>query len=228
MSTLTGYLDSSDALLSNDKQQGSGDDDAGKKKKTAKRRKVNHACLYCRRSHMTCDEGRPCQRWYVILPWNMPGDLPWILALSGILVTYVMMNRNPRFKTSPWNLLLLSQLHHMLLVFLFLSLLNSIHLLLLDSSRTVCSTTTANLLMAHVHPTVPVSTRDVWKRILHPHVCPPYLLLYSPLPNFSETSWKPSMMVHSSVLQPQSALPSSLILPLRTTLSLLPRTLTLL
>ncbi|KAF8179844.1 hypothetical protein BJ912DRAFT_1023820 [Pholiota molesta] len=38
------------------------EDDAGKKKKTAKRRKVNHACLYCRRSHMTCDEGRPCQR----------------------------------------------------------------------------------------------------------------------------------------------------------------------
>ncbi|KIJ97697.1 hypothetical protein K443DRAFT_681331 [Laccaria amethystina LaAM-08-1] len=37
-------------------------DDAGKKKKTMKRRKVNHACLYCRRSHMTCDEGRPCQR----------------------------------------------------------------------------------------------------------------------------------------------------------------------
>jgi hypothetical protein len=29
-----------------------------------KRRKVNHACLYCRRSHMTCDDGRPCQRWY--------------------------------------------------------------------------------------------------------------------------------------------------------------------
>ncbi|KIY53905.1 hypothetical protein FISHEDRAFT_31238, partial [Fistulina hepatica ATCC 64428] len=29
---------------------------------TSKRRKVNHACLYCRRSHMTCDEGRPCQR----------------------------------------------------------------------------------------------------------------------------------------------------------------------
>ncbi|XP_006455044.1 hypothetical protein AGABI2DRAFT_209306 [Agaricus bisporus var. bisporus H97] len=38
------------------------DDEAGKKKKTTKRRKVNHACLYCRRSHMTCDEGRPCQR----------------------------------------------------------------------------------------------------------------------------------------------------------------------
>ncbi|KAI6019142.1 hypothetical protein EDC04DRAFT_2881276 [Pisolithus marmoratus] len=32
------------------------------KKKKSKRRKVNHACLYCRRSHMTCDEGRPCQR----------------------------------------------------------------------------------------------------------------------------------------------------------------------
>ncbi|KDN34501.1 hypothetical protein RSAG8_12403, partial [Rhizoctonia solani AG-8 WAC10335] len=30
--------------------------------KGQKRRKVNHACLYCRRSHMTCDEGRPCQR----------------------------------------------------------------------------------------------------------------------------------------------------------------------
>ncbi|KIP10809.1 hypothetical protein PHLGIDRAFT_100651 [Phlebiopsis gigantea 11061_1 CR5-6] len=38
------------------------DDEGGKKKKTGKRRKVNHACLYCRRSHMTCDEGRPCQR----------------------------------------------------------------------------------------------------------------------------------------------------------------------
>ncbi|KAH7883143.1 hypothetical protein F5I97DRAFT_1815222 [Phlebopus sp. FC_14] len=38
------------------------DDGSGKKKKPAKRRKVNHACLYCRRSHMTCDEGRPCQR----------------------------------------------------------------------------------------------------------------------------------------------------------------------
>lgn len=37
-------------------------DDAGRKKKTAKRKKVNHACLYCRRSHMTCDDGRPCQR----------------------------------------------------------------------------------------------------------------------------------------------------------------------
>ncbi|KAJ1034694.1 hypothetical protein NDA13_000951 [Ustilago tritici] len=35
---------------------------AGGKKKPSKRRKVNLACIYCRRSHMTCDEGRPCQR----------------------------------------------------------------------------------------------------------------------------------------------------------------------
>jgi len=37
----------------------------GKKRpqKGTRRRKVNQACLYCRRSHMTCDEGRPCQRW---------------------------------------------------------------------------------------------------------------------------------------------------------------------
>lgn len=27
-----------------------------------KKRKVNHACIYCRRSHMTCDSERPCQR----------------------------------------------------------------------------------------------------------------------------------------------------------------------
>ncbi|KAL1927199.1 hypothetical protein VTP01DRAFT_5162 [Rhizomucor pusillus] len=34
-----------------------------KKKRTGpKRRKVTHACVFCRRSHMTCDEGRPCQR----------------------------------------------------------------------------------------------------------------------------------------------------------------------
>ncbi|KAF4551923.1 Fungal Zn(2)-Cys(6) binuclear cluster domain-containing protein 5 [Elsinoe fawcettii] len=31
-------------------------------KKPAKRRKVNHACVYCRRSHMTCDLQRPCAR----------------------------------------------------------------------------------------------------------------------------------------------------------------------
>ncbi|OPB39697.1 Zn2Cys6 transcriptional regulator [Trichoderma guizhouense] len=33
---------------------------AGKNPK--KRRKVNHACVYCRRSHMTCDLERPCTR----------------------------------------------------------------------------------------------------------------------------------------------------------------------
>ncbi|UKZ64347.1 uncharacterized protein TrAtP1_005563 [Trichoderma atroviride] len=33
---------------------------AGKSPK--KRRKVNHACVYCRRSHMTCDLERPCTR----------------------------------------------------------------------------------------------------------------------------------------------------------------------
>ncbi|KAI5786760.1 hypothetical protein FPQ18DRAFT_368442 [Pyronema domesticum] len=27
-----------------------------------KRRKVNHACVYCRRSHMTCNDDRPCTR----------------------------------------------------------------------------------------------------------------------------------------------------------------------
>ncbi|KAK4555281.1 Transcription factor [Recurvomyces mirabilis] len=31
-------------------------------KKGSKRRKVNHACVYCRRSHMTCDLERPCAR----------------------------------------------------------------------------------------------------------------------------------------------------------------------
>ncbi|KAJ9138628.1 Transcription factor [Pleurostoma richardsiae] len=35
-------------------------DDANKTPK--KRRKVNHACVYCRRSHMTCDLERPCTR----------------------------------------------------------------------------------------------------------------------------------------------------------------------
>jgi hypothetical protein len=57
-------LPQADASLDHD-----GDEPGGKKKTGAipgqkvKRRKVNHACLYCRRSHMTCDEGRPCQRW---------------------------------------------------------------------------------------------------------------------------------------------------------------------
>ncbi|KIM36253.1 hypothetical protein M413DRAFT_449306 [Hebeloma cylindrosporum] len=74
MSTFTTYMDSAQgatsatmsssthANLSTAKETPVADEDAGKKKKTTKRRKVNHACLYCRRSHMTCDEGRPCQR----------------------------------------------------------------------------------------------------------------------------------------------------------------------
>ncbi|KAG0041812.1 hypothetical protein BGZ83_001273 [Gryganskiella cystojenkinii] len=45
-------------------QQQIDDEAAADKKKRAgpKRRKVTHACVYCRRSHMTCDDGRPCQR----------------------------------------------------------------------------------------------------------------------------------------------------------------------
>ncbi|KAG9248180.1 transcription factor Zn cluster transcription factor-like protein Rds2 [Calycina marina] len=35
---------------------------AGANKSPKKRRKVNHACVYCRRSHMTCDLERPCAR----------------------------------------------------------------------------------------------------------------------------------------------------------------------
>ncbi|KAG6861305.1 hypothetical protein C0995_001624 [Termitomyces sp. Mi166 len=57
MSPVTSYSDSAQASGSTSAVS-TPDDDAGKKKKTTKRRKVNHACLYCRRSHMTCDEGR--------------------------------------------------------------------------------------------------------------------------------------------------------------------------
>ncbi|KAL4867719.1 hypothetical protein BDV12DRAFT_117532 [Aspergillus spectabilis] len=35
---------------------------AGARSSPKKRRKVNHACVYCRRSHMTCDSERPCTR----------------------------------------------------------------------------------------------------------------------------------------------------------------------
>ncbi|EMC98521.1 hypothetical protein BAUCODRAFT_130166 [Baudoinia panamericana UAMH 10762] len=45
---------SSESVLNHD-----GENDSSKK---AKRRKVNHACVYCRRSHMTCDLERPCAR----------------------------------------------------------------------------------------------------------------------------------------------------------------------
>lgn len=49
----------SDAARSKDHQSRAADDDH---KTPKKRRKVNHACLYCRRSHMTCDLNRPCTR----------------------------------------------------------------------------------------------------------------------------------------------------------------------
>ncbi|KAF8876838.1 hypothetical protein BD779DRAFT_1804168 [Infundibulicybe gibba] len=68
MSTFTTYAESVQAASSSHTNTSeppvsqNDDDGPGKKKKPAKRRKVNHACLYCRRSHMTCDEGRPCQR----------------------------------------------------------------------------------------------------------------------------------------------------------------------
>lgn len=63
-STPTATESRSVAAVSVNATNAQADDDAGKKKKPTKRKKVNHACLYCRRSHMTCDEGRPCQRWY--------------------------------------------------------------------------------------------------------------------------------------------------------------------
>ncbi|THH26403.1 hypothetical protein EUX98_g7778 [Antrodiella citrinella] len=53
---------SGDGGANSDEHEHEHDDEGGKRKKGSKRRKVNHACLYCRRSHMTCDEGRPCQR----------------------------------------------------------------------------------------------------------------------------------------------------------------------
>ncbi|KAI9188077.1 Transcription factor [Blastocladiella emersonii ATCC 22665] len=40
----------------------SGNRGTGKRRAGNKRKKVNTACVYCRRSHMTCDDGRPCQR----------------------------------------------------------------------------------------------------------------------------------------------------------------------
>ncbi|KAG0361133.1 hypothetical protein BG005_009120 [Podila minutissima] len=55
---------STSANNANMTQQQIDDEAAEAKKKRAgpKRRKVTHACVYCRRSHMTCDDGRPCQR----------------------------------------------------------------------------------------------------------------------------------------------------------------------
>ncbi|KAG6811297.1 hypothetical protein H0H92_008092 [Tricholoma furcatifolium] len=62
MSAVASYTDTVQASTSASSSTAAAALDDGKKKKVTKRRKVNHACLYCRRSHMTCDEGRPCQR----------------------------------------------------------------------------------------------------------------------------------------------------------------------
>ncbi|WFD34778.1 Transcription factor [Malassezia cuniculi] len=47
---------------SGDAQDGDHAQESQPRKKTSVRRKVNMACIYCRRSHMTCDENRPCRR----------------------------------------------------------------------------------------------------------------------------------------------------------------------
>ncbi|CAK3791998.1 Regulator of drug sensitivity 2 [Lecanosticta acicola] len=52
--------DTKDARDSPAKRKSSEGPENGESKK--KRRKVNHACVYCRRSHMTCDLERPCAR----------------------------------------------------------------------------------------------------------------------------------------------------------------------
>jgi hypothetical protein len=51
-----------EATKGHDSEEGAFGDGKKRPSRMGKRRKVNHACLYCRRSHMTCDEGRPCQR----------------------------------------------------------------------------------------------------------------------------------------------------------------------
>ncbi|KAI9231266.1 MAG: hypothetical protein BYD32DRAFT_431228 [Podila humilis] len=58
------YQQNPNTSMQNKTQQQLDDEAAEAKKKRAgpKRRKVTHACVYCRRSHMTCDDGRPCQR----------------------------------------------------------------------------------------------------------------------------------------------------------------------
>ena len=50
--------DSGSPQKEDDKTNGTSEDTPRK----PKRRKVNHACVYCRRSHMTCDLERPCAR----------------------------------------------------------------------------------------------------------------------------------------------------------------------
>ncbi|KAI8821704.1 uncharacterized protein EV422DRAFT_566784 [Fimicolochytrium jonesii] len=48
---------------SNGNGNGNGTTTGGRKKKPPPaKRKVTHACIFCRRSHMTCDDHRPCKR----------------------------------------------------------------------------------------------------------------------------------------------------------------------
>lgn len=44
------------------KQKGEKSTIKAPQKRKRKRKKVSNACVYCRRSHMICDPGRPCQR----------------------------------------------------------------------------------------------------------------------------------------------------------------------
>ncbi|KAI7876109.1 hypothetical protein K492DRAFT_152033, partial [Lichtheimia hyalospora FSU 10163] len=60
--TPTSNQDSTPNASNNNTNTSTPQDNTKKKKTGPKRRKVTHACVYCRRSHMTCDEGRPCQR----------------------------------------------------------------------------------------------------------------------------------------------------------------------
>lgn len=54
--------DAKAAARARDTSSSAGDDGKTNHKSPKKRRKVNHACVYCRRSHMTCDLERPCTR----------------------------------------------------------------------------------------------------------------------------------------------------------------------
>lgn len=55
--------DKSNAPKTSPSQKGTSSSGAeGTTRSPKKRRKVNHACIYCRRSHMTCDLERPCTR----------------------------------------------------------------------------------------------------------------------------------------------------------------------
>lgn len=59
-SQTTHHSPSKEPLSPKRKNSEATENDAESSKK--KRRKVNHACVYCRRSHMTCDLQRPCAR----------------------------------------------------------------------------------------------------------------------------------------------------------------------